>query len=171
MIVEKKSEKQPGLRHGSEMARHVEKMSVPLDRFLPRKLVLELTGLSSVMLRRELRAGQFPPPVEVSRERKLLAGKRDQASAESANGRQSVTCPRAKLHHTNTEVPRHRPLRLALSQIAATRTAGDVESGPPLLNLPGESRVSKDAVHPLYRSAAMFVWVRRRRFPGVIGVA
>lgn len=41
-----------------------------LDRFLSRKCVLELIGVSAVTLWREVKAGRFPAPVDVSLQRK-----------------------------------------------------------------------------------------------------
>jgi prophage regulatory protein len=51
----------------------IENMHPALDRFLPRKMVLEITGFSSVTLWREVKAGRFPAPVEVSPQRKCWA--------------------------------------------------------------------------------------------------
>lgn len=55
------------------MNEFVEMQQPVLDRFLPRKLVMEITGLSSVTLWREVKAGRFPAPVEVSPQRKCWA--------------------------------------------------------------------------------------------------
>jgi prophage regulatory protein len=41
-----------------------------LDRFLSRKHIMAITGLSSATLWREVKAGRFPAPVEASPQRK-----------------------------------------------------------------------------------------------------